>query len=306
MATSNHKGIYYRSEPGRQKRWCARIMINGKYHNIGNYLTESEAIINYKKFIEENKDNLPDRAKNITKNQPDFERDEDGYTYRTCIDCGKIDKFKRIPTSDRCKSCGIIESFKHRPAVGLKYVDNIDKIAKDYYNGLSLYDLEIKYNLSAMTIRSKLIKFGYKIKTNKEAQLTSLKRDDKIARTKIKIKEFWSNIENRKIVSSRLQGIPVEQWDGFISDENAIFYRSPEYKEWRKAVLKRDNYICRICGIRGGKLQSHHIKPKCKFPELKLELSNGACLCHGCHNLTKNNEQNFEQFFQNIVNNLNN
>lgn len=300
MATSQHKGIYYRSEPGRQKRWCARLMVNGKYHNIGNFLTEEEAIIAYKNFIEENKDTLPEKAKSLIKNREDFPRDENGYMSRTCLDCGKIDKFKRFSTKDRCKSCAIKESFRHRPAVGLKELD-LESAYKDYQSGTSLKETGEKYGFSAGGLERKFKRNGYKTKTNQEAQLTSLKREETNAKISNTLIHIYDDIEERKKVSSRLQGIPIEKWSGFVSDENQIFYRSPEYKEWRKAILKRDDYTCALCQKRGGKLQSHHIRPKCKFPELKLEISNGICLCHGCHNITKNNEQNFEQFFLDLL-----
>lgn len=62
---------------------------------------------------------------------------------------------------------------------------------------------------------------------------------------------------------------------------------SPESKKWRIAVFERDNYTCKICGIRGTYLEADHIKPFAYFPELRYELSNGRTLCRKCHNLTK-------------------
>lgn len=62
---------------------------------------------------------------------------------------------------------------------------------------------------------------------------------------------------------------------------------SPETEAWRKAVFARDNYTCKICGIRGSYLEADHIKPWAYFPELRHELSNGRTLCRPCHNTTK-------------------
>lgn len=62
---------------------------------------------------------------------------------------------------------------------------------------------------------------------------------------------------------------------------------SKEAKEWRKAVFKRDDWTCQICGIRGSYLEADHIKPFAYFPELRYELDNGRTLCKKCHNKTK-------------------
>lgn len=54
-------------------------------------------------------------------------------------------------------------------------------------------------------------------------------------------------------------------------------------KVWRVGVFERDTYTCRVCGVKGGYLNAHHIKPWVKFPELRHDISNGATLCVECH-----------------------
>jgi len=61
---------------------------------------------------------------------------------------------------------------------------------------------------------------------------------------------------------------------------------SEEYWEWRKNILKRDKYICQICGFKGGKLIVDHIKPFALYPDLRLDHSNGRTLCVPCHRKT--------------------
>ena len=56
-----------------------------------------------------------------------------------------------------------------------------------------------------------------------------------------------------------------------------------EYKDWRKSVFERDDYICQFCGKRGGNLEADHIKPWSLFPTLRYDLSNGRTLCRPCH-----------------------
>lgn len=71
-------------------------------------------------------------------------------------------------------------------------------------------------------------------------------------------------------------------WKG-TTPENKLLRRSKEFKLWREAVFKRDDWICQECKIRGGELHPHHIKPFAFFPELRFAIDNGITLCKGCH-----------------------
>lgn len=63
-------------------------------------------------------------------------------------------------------------------------------------------------------------------------------------------------------------------------------WRGVEYKLWRESVFARDKYTCRWCGVVGGKLNAHHIKPFCDYPELRFAIDNGLTLCYSCHKKT--------------------
>lgn len=67
---------------------------------------------------------------------------------------------------------------------------------------------------------------------------------------------------------------------------------TPEYKEWRGSVFKRDGYTCRECGVTGGTLNAHHIKKFKDFPDDRYLVENGLTLCVPCHRLKhrKNNK----------------
>lgn len=81
-------------------------------------------------------------------------------------------------------------------------------------------------------------------------------------------------------------------WKGGVSEKNRTerqnFSRTIEYINFRREVLKRDNYTCQICQQRTKKgqrvvLQVDHIKPYALYPELRLDLDNARTVCKPCH-----------------------
>ena len=113
--------------------------------------------------------------------------------------------------------------------------------------------------------------------------------------------------------TERTSGPNSNNWKGGISGENSRIRSSKEYAEWRKAVFQRDRFTCIICGHRskydyrkGEKcdIRADHIKPFCKFPELRFDVDNGRTLClpcdlkHGWNNLRDAGD---EYQHQNIV-----
>jgi len=82
------------------------------------------------------------------------------------------------------------------------------------------------------------------------------------------------------------KGSSNPNWKGGITPETIKLRNAERYKKWREKVFKRDNYTCRICGERGGKLNAHHCKSFAKYPELRYRVKNGITLCADCHRLT--------------------
>lgn len=93
----------------------------------------------------------------------------------------------------------------------------------------------------------------------------------------------------RKRISSSLQNIPLNKWNGFKEPINALIRKSVPYKSWRQQVFRRDGYSCVICGAKSGKgikIEADHIKPFSTHPKLRMELGNGRTLCRQCHEKT--------------------
>lgn len=74
-------------------------------------------------------------------------------------------------------------------------------------------------------------------------------------------------------------------WKGGITKISHKIRTSLEYKQWRQAVLERDNFTCVLCGYVSGKprdMRADHIKPFHLYPDLRFEVSNGRALCVPC------------------------
>ena len=75
------------------------------------------------------------------------------------------------------------------------------------------------------------------------------------------------------------------------NDREKSFYLSHEWRELRYRALREQGGRCCLCGRSakdGIKLHVDHIKPRSKFPQLALEITNLQVLCEDC-NIGKSN-----------------
>lgn len=110
---------------------------------------------------------------------------------------------------------------------------------------------------------------------------------------KIKIaryKQKFSEETRRKLSEAAKRFVKTGKhhfWKGGISSTNMILRKSLEYKLWREAVFKRDNFACVLCGNKkSGNLEADHIKPFSVHHELRFSVENGRTLCKQCHRKT--------------------
>ena len=83
---------------------------------------------------------------------------------------------------------------------------------------------------------------------------------------------------------------PNEQsaWRGGITKFTQRGRGSKKYKNWRMAVLERDNFTCVWCSSTD-KLEADHIKRWSKYPKLHYVVKNGRTLCVQCHDKIRSN-----------------
>jgi 5-methylcytosine-specific restriction endonuclease McrA len=74
-------------------------------------------------------------------------------------------------------------------------------------------------------------------------------------------------------------------WDGGHSTEDDKIRKTKEYKDWRDAVYRRDNWSCVTCGTRckRGNVIAHHVFSFRDYPLLRFDVNNGITMCKKCH-----------------------
>jgi hypothetical protein len=114
-------------------------------------------------------------------------------------------------------------------------------------------------------------------------------------------------VEVRKRMSEthRLRKKESHLWKGGINPVNDSIRKSIEFKLWRESIFSRDGWTCQKTGVKGGKLNAHHIKNFSQFPELRFAIDNGVTLSVESHREfhkrygTKNNTtEQLKEFLQ--------
>jgi len=90
---------------------------------------------------------------------------------------------------------------------------------------------------------------------------------------------FCSQSCRGKWMSEERRGEDSWNWKGGTDKRTT----DAKYKEWRRDVLKRDDFICQDCKKRGGELTAHHIERWSECPNQRYNIDNGVTLCYACH-----------------------
>jgi 5-methylcytosine-specific restriction endonuclease McrA len=59
--------------------------------------------------------------------------------------------------------------------------------------------------------------------------------------------------------------------------------RRKALKAWSLQVRTRDNFTCKVCGLKSKYVHAHHLVPKHADKELRHDIKNGYTLCFRCH-----------------------
>lgn len=168
-----------------------------------------------------------------------------------------------------------------------------------------------KLNLDKKWIEEKYFKDG--LSTTQIAKLLGLeiKNDQilyqmRVLGIKRRVKEEIKGKFNPQFGKPKFnrRGENHSNWQGGTTGIGKMIRNCIEYKDWRMKILKRDNFTCQICKIRGGgvKLNVDHF-PKALavlivenniYKESDInnyfelwEISNGRTLCLECHKKTE-------------------
>lgn len=93
-------------------------------------------------------------------------------------------------------------------------------------------------------------------------------------------------------------------WKGGITDDYRKRRNAYQLEDWRRRVLERDDFQCRMPGCRTPeerRLCAHHIVRFIDDESLATDVWNGITLCETCHYSIKGREQIYEAYFQDIL-----
>ncbi len=89
--------------------------------------------------------------------------------------------------------------------------------------------------------------------------------------------------EHRRKLSEAMKGDKSVNWKGGVTSIYKQIRKSVEYKLWREAIFKRDDFTCVWCRKKGIYLEPDHIQEFAYYPKLRFAIDNGRTLCQDCH-----------------------
>jgi hypothetical protein len=153
------------------------------------------------------------------------------------------------------------------------------------------------------------------LKTREKMSLSHFGKENPSKRPEIRLKISLSKLgkkrkpfsaETRKNMSKSHEGLK-NNWQGGKTSEGQLIRSSFLYEEWKKFCLKRDNYTDQKTGIRGEKLEVHHINNFADFPELRFKTNNGITFSKKTHDAfhkrygkKNNNEKQLKEFLSTL------
>jgi hypothetical protein len=190
---------------------------------------------------------------------------------------------KDLLVVDNCPSCQKERHVKLRQSrkntLCLKCFHSSPEMLEAKRNQNKIKSEETKAKMSANHWSTKGMMSPFKGQIHSEEVKGQLRNNGIAQYENISDEEF----ELHKIKSSLQNGRTLETFKGFTSSEGTRIRQSKEGKAWSYDVLAKSNFTCIKCNTRGGSLHAHHKNAFNSFPEQRLDVGNGACLCEICH-----------------------
>lgn len=214
-----------------------------------------------------------------------------GYNSQRCTSCAVRHEWKKGRKSGRVK----LETFCLR--CGIEFNTTASKL-KDGRDKYCSRECKNPPCYSSCGYCGKMFRYSPSARAlfcSKSCAYASEKRANNI---RLKVLEQWSDpIKRKRLLDGMKLRSQSERWKSAAHFQkgdkhprykgNQILRRrgmnNYEYKSWRTAVFRNDNFTCQSCGVKSGMIEAHHIKPWADYPELRFDVSNGITLCRACH-----------------------
>jgi len=261
-----------------------------KYRQEYNQNHKEEIKANRKKYRQEHKEELKK-----------YRQEHKYKDKKNCMDCGrKISNYAK-----RCRFCNKQLILPKKKIINMYEKENISGriIAKQFKcSPPTIYKMLKENNvlIKGSSFFSKGRKHTKEWKRNMHEKMKGRKMS-KAWRKKIsdKLKGRTLSKESKIKRSASLQGIPLSEWKGFVSFEP---YGAEFNNKFKRAIRKRDNQICMLCGIHREKLNEaldvHHTN----YNKLMSTPQNCVSLCKSCHMKTNYDREIWTKFFQSLLN----
>lgn len=188
---------------------------------------------------------------------------------------------------------------------------------------MGLITEDVLINLNQMNI-SRYVELGYIIRKNEKTKMVKAKDLPKSSRCFVEVKcDLCGSILKRRFYDYYRHSHDGKYYcqkcacKKFNSGENNPHYNHnktqeerekgrnyPEYYEFVKRVLARDNYTCKCCGKHNNKMEVHHLYSYSTYKEYRTNDKFAVTLCKNCHsnfhlNYGKNDGDNTpKQFYE--------
>lgn len=86
--------------------------------------------------------------------------------------------------------------------------------------------------------------------------------------------------QTRRNIAAAKMGERNPMWKGGVTPDRC----TSQHIKWSRAIKKRDNYTCQMCGLQSKRgMEAHHVYSFTKYPSKRYDLDNGVTLCKPCH-----------------------